>query len=572
MLRKRILAAATASILALGMSMGGAGAALANPNADTPRVSSETGIETYTGNGLTCNDFVGVTQGNQDRPDSPGGVASINQSASWGTVTATATTVSWNINDGWTVDICVKGSTTVVWLDDRSGAGSYNFTVANVSHINFMDPQFSPQPKDKVVEGDWIVGQFDCDDTQVTETRTVSTTPYVWVAGAWVEGETVESTEEQVRDLTEEELASLECPGEQPEDKVVRGDWVAGQFDCDDTQVTETRTVSTTSYVLVEGEWVEGETVESTEEQVRDLTEEELASLECPGEQPEDKVVRGDWVAGQFDCDDTQVTETRTVSTTSYVLVEGEWVEGETVESTEEQVRDLTEEELASLECDVDDSVEIQPMVTVTPFDCETGGSYELPFIDGVIWTVGGEIVSAGIYPVLVAGTMVNVEASIDPTREDLVFADDVMTEWTLEFNEPETECGFEFPTFPLVSPSVTSTQPNCDSANGSYTLSATEGVTWFVNGVERAAGTYQSAAGTSVSIEAVANEGFGFGFEQQTEWDVTFTAATDCELPELETLALTGVTGLAGTAALVALLITLTGVGMVAARRRVEV
>lgn len=130
----------------------------------------------------------------------------------------------------------------------------------------------------------------------------------------------------------------------------------------------------------------------------------------------------------------------------------------------------------------------------------------------------------------------------------------------------------FEFPTLPLVEPNVTTTQATC-AASGTYTLSNTEGVQWVVDGENANAGTYTAAPGSNVSIEAIALDGFGFAPETQTEWELEFAAApTNCDDVDLPTLALTGASGMLGSVGIAALLITLTGIGVVATRRRVEV
>jgi|GEM_PF-5181516 hypothetical protein len=136
----------------------------------------------------------------------------------------------------------------------------------------------------------------------------------------------------------------------------------------------------------------------------------------------------------------------------------------------------------------------------------------------------------------------------------------------------------FDPPTLPLVEPTVDVALPTCDLA-GSFTLSDTDGVVWLVNGRETAAGTYPAVTGSTVNVEAVALLGTGFAFETQTEWSLAFPApAEECDeeappvLTDLPTLALTGASGMLGTLGIVALLITLTGIGVVATRRRVEV
>lgn len=68
-----------------------------------------------------------------------------------------------------------------------------------------------------------------------------------------------------------------------PEDEVTVGEWTTGEYDCDDTTVTETREVTTTTYTLNRetGE-VTAASSTATEERTRDLTADEIAALNCP--------------------------------------------------------------------------------------------------------------------------------------------------------------------------------------------------------------------------------------------------------------------------------------------------
>jgi hypothetical protein len=73
-----------------------------------------------------------------------------------------------------------------------------------------------------------------------------------------------------------------------------------------------------------------------------------------------------------------------------------------------------------------------------------------------------------------------------------------------------------------------TDTQPSCASPNGHYTIPATEGVTYFVNGKQTAAGTYSAKAGSSVKIEAFGSS--GQALPGTTSWTFQFPAApTGC-------------------------------------------
>jgi len=72
------------------------------------------------------------------------------------------------------------------------------------------------------------------------------------------------------------------CIPEQPADELVITEWVETGYECDSTVSNWARTVSTTPYIFIEGEWVEGETEVVDETQTRGLTKEELEANACP--------------------------------------------------------------------------------------------------------------------------------------------------------------------------------------------------------------------------------------------------------------------------------------------------
>ena len=96
--------------------------------------------------------------------------------------------------------------------------------------------------------------------------------------------------------------------------------------------------------------------------------------------------------------------------------------------------------------------------------------------------------------------------------------------------------------THPLISTTATHQNIGCSSA-GSYTLAATEGVVWYVNGstTPTPAGTYKVTEPTTVNIEAeTTGPDYGWEFDAQTKWTFTFTNPVDC----IPTLAYTGADG----------------------------
>lgn len=136
MLRTRILAAATVAILALGMSVGGAGAALAAPPpgvgggpADSP-----------------CNFEPGFTDDgvHGQKYNIPDDVASSGtMTFDWGTLSWTAQQLVFTANPGWTVDLCVKGGSqeqNSIVLD--TGSTTID-RVQNISHFMWANPTFT---------------------------------------------------------------------------------------------------------------------------------------------------------------------------------------------------------------------------------------------------------------------------------------------------------------------------------------------------------------------------------------------------------------------------------------------
>jgi LPXTG-motif cell wall-anchored protein len=92
--------------------------------------------------------------------------------------------------------------------------------------------------------------------------------------------------------------------------------------------------------VLVECQWVAGEPTVTEETQTRPLTDEEIESCK-----PDDLVTETPWTDGQWECGDTTVIQTRTVTVTTYTLVDGQWVAGTPSVTQESRPRELAEDE-----------------------------------------------------------------------------------------------------------------------------------------------------------------------------------------------------------------------------------
>ena len=106
------------------------------------------------------------------------------------------------------------------------GSTSQTLTVLPATGTQDDDPDapcftIPENPGPVVTYGEWQTGQFDCGDTTVQITRTMTSTEQVWDGRKYVDGESVTTTQTADRPLTDEELATLECevpPTEEPEE------------------------------------------------------------------------------------------------------------------------------------------------------------------------------------------------------------------------------------------------------------------------------------------------------------------------------------------------------------------
>ncbi len=137
-----------------------------------------------------------------------------------------------------------------------SGKGP-NPTYSSTSSSGCNTPPSTPEPK--VEYTTWVDSEWVCGDSEVTQTRTKTTTPYKVIVqdGKYVTVVDTANikvvTETQARALTEEEIES--CKPEIPEPKVTHTEWQDKAWVCGDTETTQTRTTTVTPYkvVLVEG-------------------------------------------------------------------------------------------------------------------------------------------------------------------------------------------------------------------------------------------------------------------------------------------------------------------------------
>ena len=154
-------------------------------------------------------------------------------------------------------------------------------------------------------------------------------------------------------------------------------------------------------------------------------------------------------------------------------------------------------------------------IVTAAPptFDDEAL-TVTIPDSTGVVYSVNGEEVAAGVYT-YPYGTAVTVTAAADDG-----YVLEGVTEWTHTFPvEPEPEI-------------VTAAPPTFDDEALTVTIPAVDGVEYLVDGEAVAAGVYTYPYGTAVTVTAAADD--GYVLEGVTEWTHTFPVEPDPD-PEPE-------------------------------------
>lgn len=138
--------------------------------------------------------------------------------------------------------------------------------------------------------------------------------------------------------------------------------------------------------------------------------------------------------------------------------------------------------------------------------------TYVIPDVKGVNYQVNGNTVAAGSYQAQ-PGDAITITAV---AQQGYVLKGD--TTWSHTFATLPTSC----------AGAPTATQPSCTSAKGSYTIPATDGVTYFVNGNETKAGTYTAKPGSTIKVNAFGSD--GHALPGTSSWTLKIGAApTDC-------------------------------------------
>jgi hypothetical protein len=152
------------------------------------------------------------------------------------------------------------------------------------------------------------------------------------------------------------------------------------------------------------------------------------------------------------------------------------------------------------------------------------GGSITVELIEGFTYTITGpngfEWVSADVDTVtgLEPGEYtVTVEAA-----EGYVLTGDTVWPYTVTIDEP-VHCSL------IPIPVIVPQDITCD-ADGSYTLPLIDGVTWYVDGVETAAGPHAVTAATTLTLTAtLADDTYGWDGALPDPWQLVFTDPTGC-------------------------------------------
>lgn len=140
--------------------------------------------------------------------------------------------------------------------------------------------------------------------------------------------------------------------------------------------------------------------------------------------------------------------------------------------------------------------------VTFTDEDGTAADTYTIPDTEGVDYVVNGTVTAPGTYP----GTgTVTVTAR---AKTDYVLADGAGTSWSNTFAS---------------TMAVTPAAPVFTDKPSTYTVPATTGVQYYVNGAATASGTYKAKGTGTVEITARAQDGYVLTEDAPTSWKKTF-------------------------------------------------
>lgn len=168
------------------------------------------------------------------------------------------------------------------------------------------------------------------------------------------------------------------------------------------------------------------------------------------------------------------------------------------------------------------------PVKTVTPLaptlvsnlTCNGDGSISIPSVTGVVYKINGKVVT-GTQTFSTAGTVtVTAEAASGYT-----LAKGSTTSWTFTFTQP-TNCLTTVRPKPVLEKNIT-----CKMA-GSYTIPSVTGVVYKINGKVVAAGTYTVTTSKTITVTAVAAQGYVLAAGSTTTWHLTFTTPEHCKQP----------------------------------------
>jgi hypothetical protein len=593
--RQRFLAAATAAVVALGMSLGGASAAFADhggPNGETP--TPITGVALTDENGLTCD---GAGYQKPDAMNASAGSFTATDPA-WGSASWDGSSFTWNLAAGYDIDFCVKGASWVAEVDSSAFAGTtYNFTAQTGHEISHTGFRIVSTPQPTPVTPSVTTTQYSCVDDVV--------------AGGYITVDlTVPGVTYSIEDESGNPVAFDGTTGRTA--ALPAGDYTVAGVDADSgdlytaTPLNQNVTIDEFTEDCTDlptfPNWPASVTV--TDEACVDYTVTDGAiNVVFPEGSEENPNPIRYFIDYEGENEQELTQESTVVPAGSYVVTA-------VVTDLNDSVNDsgtsaefpVTVEGVDAAACtDLPSYPNWPASVTVTDEQCVqfsvTDGAINVVFPEGseenpnpIRYFIDYEgeneqeltqestVVPAGSYVVTAVVTDLNDSVNDSGTSAEFPV--------TVEGVDAE-ECDFDFPTFPNWPASVSTTDEVCgpfDVVSGAITVSFPTGslenptpVRYFIDyegedeqelteeTTQVPAGSYVVTAVVTDSNDSVNDSG------TSDEFEVVVAGQDADECGELETLAYTGASDLTGAFGLAALIITLTGMGMVVARRRAE-
>lgn len=159
--------------------------------------------------------------------------------------------------------------------------------------------------------------------------------------------------------------------------------------------------------------------------------------------------------------------------------------------------------------------------VTFTDPTCDVNGTYTIPVTTGIDYKIDGNVIASGTYNNIANGGSVTV---IAVAKTGYTINSSATASWSHSFTAPDEDICH--PDVTVVPEAVSFVDPTCET-DGTYTIPSTVGVKYYIDDSEVLAGEYSIDEDTTLTINAVAEDGYVIDGATTKEWSHSFEIPT---------------------------------------------